>query len=58
VNTNPIEGTFLEAERLELLDHKGRLGLCPTGAHRQHIGEATTPGAAGRISHFGHPLAL
>ena len=37
-----------------MLDHEGRLGLCPTAARRQHLGEATPPGAGGQISHSGH----
>ena len=37
-----------------MLDHEGRLGLCPTAARRQHLGKATPPGAGGQISHLGH----
>ena len=42
-------------ERLAMLDDERRLGLRPSAARRQHLGEATPPGAAGRISHSGHP---
>ena len=43
-------------KRLAMLDDEGRLGLRPSAAHRQDLREATTPGAAGQITHSGHRL--
>ena len=43
-------------QRLAMFDDEGRLGLRPSAAHRQDLREATTPGAAGQITHSGHRL--
>jgi hypothetical protein len=39
-------------ERLAMLDDERRLGLRPSAARRQHLGEATPPGITRRISHL------